>query len=107
MCASRSRASSSVRSKRADDIALDWAELFTDSKALTEGFAGTDVTQRDIERLIAWVKRQLAKPQAAPVDDEGNPELDAEGLPVGPDEDDPAGRVRRRRRSDPACASSS
>ena len=78
--------------KRSDDVTLDWAELFTDAKALTEGLAGTDVTQRDIERLIVWVKRQLVKPQAAPVDDEGNPELDAEGLPVGPDEDDPAGR---------------
>jgi DNA helicase-2/ATP-dependent DNA helicase PcrA len=71
---------------------LDWAELFTDAKALTEGFAGTDVTAKDIERLISWVKRQLAKPQKSPVDEEGNPELDAEGLPVGPDEDDPAGK---------------
>ncbi|MEP6864356.1 MAG: ATP-binding domain-containing protein [Deltaproteobacteria bacterium] len=78
--------------KRADDPVLDWAELFTDAKALTEGFAGTDVTAKDIERLISWVKRQLAKPQRSPVDEEGNPELDAEGLPVGPDEDDPAGR---------------
>jgi DNA helicase II / ATP-dependent DNA helicase PcrA len=78
--------------KRADDVVLDWAELFTDAKALTEGLAGTDVTARDIERLISWVKRQLAKPQRAPVDEEGNPELDAEGLPVGPDEDDPAGK---------------
>ncbi|MEO8840419.1 MAG: ATP-binding domain-containing protein [Kofleriaceae bacterium] len=78
--------------RRSDDVTLDWAELFTDAKALTEGFAGTDVTPREIERLIVWVKRQLVKPQAAPVDDEGNPELDAEGLAVGPDEDDPAGR---------------
>jgi DNA helicase-2/ATP-dependent DNA helicase PcrA len=78
--------------KRADDVAFDWAELFTDAKALGEGFAGSDVTQRDIERLIVWVKRQLVKPQLAPVDDEGNPELDSEGLAVGPDEDDPAGR---------------
>jgi DNA helicase II / ATP-dependent DNA helicase PcrA len=78
--------------RRSDDVTLDWAELFTDAKALTDGLAGTDVTQRDIERLIVWVKRQLVKPQAAPVDDEGNPELDAEGLAVGPDEDDPAGR---------------
>ena len=78
--------------KRADDVVLDWAELFTDAAALTAGFAGTDVTAKDIERLISWVKRQLAKPQRAPVDEEGNPELDAEGLPVGPDEDDPAGK---------------
>ncbi|MEO6772749.1 MAG: ATP-binding domain-containing protein [Kofleriaceae bacterium] len=78
--------------KRADDVVLDWAELFTDSRALTEGFAGTDVTAKDVERLIAWVKRQLARPQQPPVDDDGNPELDAEGLAVGPDEDDPAGR---------------
>ncbi|MGE5184974.1 MAG: ATP-binding domain-containing protein [Acidobacteriota bacterium] len=78
--------------KRADDCVLDWAELFTDPVTLAAGFAGTDVTARDIERLVAWVKRQLAKPQAPPVDEDGKPVLDAEGLPVGPDEDDPAGR---------------
>ena len=78
--------------KRADDVVLDWAELFTDSVALTAGFAGTDVTPKDIERLIAWVKRQLAKPQQAPVDEEGNPILDSEGQPLNMDEDDPAGR---------------
>ena len=78
--------------KRADDITLDWAELLTDLAALASGFAGTDVTARDLERLIQWVKKQLAKPQAAPVDEDGNPVLDAEGKPVGPDEDDPAGR---------------
>ena len=49
--------------KRADDIVLDWAELLTDPVTLAEGFAGTDVTQRDIERLVAWMKRQLAKAQ--------------------------------------------
>ena len=78
--------------KRADDCTLDWAELLTDPVTLAEGFEGTDVTARDIERLVAWVKRQLAKPQAAPVDEEGKPVLDAQGEPVGPDEDDPAGR---------------
>src|SRR6185436_684664 len=78
--------------KRADDCVLDWAELLTDPAALAEGFAGADVGARDIERLVAWMRRQLAKPQKAPVDEEGNPILDAEGKPVGPDEDDPAGR---------------
>ena len=78
--------------KRADDITLDWAELLTDPVTLAAGFAGSDVSQRDIERLVAWVKRQLAKPQASPVDEEGKPVLDAQGEPVGPDEDDPAGR---------------
>jgi DNA helicase-2/ATP-dependent DNA helicase PcrA len=78
--------------KRADDITLDWAELLTDMPALASGFAGTDVSARDIERLISWVKRQLAKPQVAPVDEDGKPELDAEGFAVGPDDDDPAGR---------------
>lgn len=78
--------------KRADDCVLDWAELLTDPKLLGEGFAGTDVSPRDVERLVAWVKRQLAKPQKAPVDEEGNPVLDSEGMPVGLDEDDPAGR---------------
>jgi DNA helicase-2/ATP-dependent DNA helicase PcrA len=78
--------------KRADDCVLDWAELLTDPVALAAGFEGTDVSARDIERVVAWVKRQLAKPQAAPVDEEGKPLLDAQGEPVGPDEDDPAGR---------------
>jgi DNA helicase-2/ATP-dependent DNA helicase PcrA len=78
--------------KRADDCVLDWAELLTDATTLSEGFAGSDVSQKDIERLVAWVKRQLAKPQASPVDEEGNAILDSEGKPVGPDDDDPAGR---------------
>ncbi|HWO17955.1 MAG TPA: ATP-binding domain-containing protein [Kofleriaceae bacterium] len=78
--------------KRADDCVLDWAELLTDPAALAAGFAGADVTARDIERLVAWMRRQLAKPQKAPVDEEGNPILDSEGKAVGPDEDDPAGR---------------
>ena len=78
--------------KRADDCILDWAELFTDPVALPAGFAGTDVTAKDIERLIAWVKRQLAKPQQAPIDEEGKPILDSEGQPLDMDDDDPAGR---------------
>jgi DNA helicase-2/ATP-dependent DNA helicase PcrA len=78
--------------KRADDCVLDWAELLTDPAALAEGFAGTDVSARDIERLVAWMRRQLARPQKSPVDEEGNPILDSEGKAVGPDEDDPAGR---------------
>jgi DNA helicase-2/ATP-dependent DNA helicase PcrA len=78
--------------KRADDCVLDWAELMTDPVTLKAGFAGTDVNDRDVDRLVAWVKRQLAKPQASPVDEEGKPVLDAEGLAVGPDDDDPAGK---------------
>ena len=78
--------------RRADDCILDWAELMTDPVILAEGLDGTDVTARDIERVVSWVNSQLAKPQAAPVDDEGKPILDAEGQAVGEDEDDPAGR---------------
>lgn len=82
--------------KRADDCVLDWAELLTDPVTLAEGFAAAgasgDVKRTDIERLVAWMRRQLAKPQKAPVDEDGNPVLDSEGQPVGPDEDDPAGR---------------
>jgi DNA helicase-2/ATP-dependent DNA helicase PcrA len=82
--------------KRADDVVLDWAELLTDPAALTEGFAAFsepgDVKKSDIERLVAWMRRQLARPQKSPTDDEGNPLLDSEGQAVGPDEDDPAGR---------------
>lgn len=78
--------------KRADDCVLDWAELMTDPATLGAGFAGSDVSAKDVERVVAWAKRQLAKPQAPPVDEEGKPVLDSEGKPVGPDEDDPAGR---------------
>jgi DNA helicase-2/ATP-dependent DNA helicase PcrA len=80
--------------KRADDCVLDWAELLTDPVALAEGFAAASagVKRSDIERVVAWMRRQLAKPQKAPVDEDGNPVLDSEGQPVGPDEDDPAGR---------------
>jgi DNA helicase-2/ATP-dependent DNA helicase PcrA len=82
--------------KRADDCVLDWAELLTDPVFLTEGFAAFsapgDVRKSEIERVVAWMRRQLAKPQKAPVDEEGNPVLDSEGQPVGADDDDPAGR---------------
>jgi DNA helicase-2/ATP-dependent DNA helicase PcrA len=78
--------------KRADDCVLDWAELLTDPVALAAGFEGTDVRKSDIERVVAWMRRQLAKPQKVPVDEEGNPVLDSQGEAVGPDEDDPAGR---------------
>ncbi|MEO8552956.1 MAG: 3'-5' exonuclease, partial [Kofleriaceae bacterium] len=78
--------------KRADDVVRDWAELFTDAKALAEGFAGTDVSQRDLDRLVSWVKRQLAQPEKIPVDENGEVEIDAQGEPVGPDDDNPAGK---------------
>jgi len=79
--------------RRTDNITLDWAELLTDPKTLNEGFAGTDVSPRDVDRMVAWLRRQLAKPEGSPVDDEGNPMLDSEGRSVGPDDDDdPAGR---------------
>ncbi len=78
--------------KRADDVILDWAELLTDPVFLKGGFADSDVTERDVERLTQWVRRQLAKPQPSPVDEEGKPILDSEGKAVTADEDDPAGR---------------
>ncbi|HUQ07903.1 MAG TPA: ATP-binding domain-containing protein [Kofleriaceae bacterium] len=80
--------------KRADDVVTDWAELMTDAKALTEGFAGCpDVSARDIDSVVKWVKRQIAAPQKAPVDDDGKPLETADGSALGPDDDDPAGRV--------------
>jgi len=78
--------------KRADDVVLDWAEMFTDPVVLNAGFAGTDVSAKDVTRVVGWMKRQLARPQTVPTDEEGNPILDAEGEAIGPDEDDPAGR---------------
>ncbi len=79
--------------KRANAIFTDWSELMTDPTVLNAGFAGTDVTPRDVERVVHWLRRQLAKPEKAPVDEEGNPILDSEGVPVQPDEDDPGGRM--------------
>jgi DNA helicase II / ATP-dependent DNA helicase PcrA len=78
--------------KRADDVVLDWAELLTDPAQLRAGFAGTDVSNRDLDAVVSWMKRQLSRPQKAPSDDEGNAVLDSEGKPLGVDEDDPAGR---------------
>ena len=78
--------------KRADDVVLDWAELLTDATALAAGFEGTDVTAKDIQRVVEWMRRQLSKPQKAPVDEEGKPVLDSEGRAVVVDEDDPAGK---------------
>jgi DNA helicase-2/ATP-dependent DNA helicase PcrA len=66
----------------------------TDAKALTEGFAGcADVSARDIDAVVKWVKRQIAAPPKAPVDDDGKPIETADGTAMGPDDDDPAGRV--------------
>lgn len=80
--------------KRADDVVTDWAELMTDAAALAEGFAGcADVSARDIDAVVKWVKRQIAAPQKAPVDDDGRPIETADGSAMGPDDDDPAGRV--------------
>ncbi len=88
--------------KRADDCVLDWAELLTDPALLARGFAAFfssggsggsgDVKPSDIDRLVAWMRRQLAKPEKAPVDEEGRLILDSEGQPLGIDEEDPAGR---------------
>ncbi len=78
--------------KRADDVVLDWAELLTDAATMARGFEGTDVTPRDLQRVVEWMRKQLAKAQKAPVDEDGNPILDSEGQPVGPDDDDPAGK---------------
>ncbi len=80
--------------KRADDVVTDWAELMTDRTLLTAGFAGCeDVSARDIDAVVKWVKRQIAAPQRAVVDDDGQSFETADGGAIGPDEDDPAGRV--------------
>ncbi len=94
--------------RRADDCILDWAELMSDPVVLGEGLHGTDVTARDIDRVVAWVKRQLAKPQATPVDDDGKPILDSEGHAVLEDDDDPpaASTTRTIRCSCASCSSS-
>ena len=77
--------------KRADDVVQDWAELMTDRAVLIEGFVNSDVTNRDIDATINWVKRQLARPVAAR-DDEGQTILSSDGSPLAADDTDPGGR---------------
>lgn len=80
--------------KRADDVVTDWAELMTDRAALGEGFAGcADVSGRDLDAVVRWVKRQIAAPQKPVLDDDGQPIVTADGSTMGADDDDPAGRV--------------
>ncbi|MEZ4400293.1 MAG: ATP-binding domain-containing protein [Kofleriaceae bacterium] len=80
--------------KRADDVVTDWAELLTDPVALAAGFAGVeDVTARDLDKVVAWVKRQIAAPAKPVVDDDGVAMVAADGSTLGVDADDPAGRV--------------
>jgi DNA helicase-2/ATP-dependent DNA helicase PcrA len=80
--------------KRADDVVVDWAELLTDPVALAAGFAGcADVSQRDLDKVVAWVKRQIAAPAKPVVDDDGVAVVAADGSTLGVDDDDPAGRV--------------
>jgi DNA helicase-2/ATP-dependent DNA helicase PcrA len=81
---------------RGEDILADWAEILTDPALLAEGFATAiaagDVTQRDLERTVSWVKRQTVPPAQEPVDDDGAPIETADGAPVE-DDTDPAGKM--------------
>jgi len=81
---------------RADDVLADWAEFLTDPVLLGEGFAAAiaagDVTRRDLDRTVSWVKRQIAPAPHEPVDDDGAPFATADGAPVE-DETDPASRM--------------
>jgi ATP-dependent DNA helicase UvrD/PcrA len=78
---------------RAEDVFTDWAELLTDRVILAEAFAGADVTARDLERTVGWVKRQIHAPAQQPVDEDGNPIEASDGAPVEDDDGDPAGRM--------------
>jgi len=51
------------------------------------------VPARDLDRTIAWVKRQIAAPTAPMVDDEGHPIETADGAPIDDSDGDPAGRL--------------
>ena len=82
--------------ERGDDVLADWAELLTDPVVLREAFAPAiaagDLTGRDLDRAIAWVRRQTAPPVQQPTDDEGTPIESADGAPVE-DESDPGGKM--------------
>ncbi len=74
--------------QRASDIMTDWAELFTDPAALAEGYETCkDVSVRDLERLVSWVKRQITPAATRAVDEDGAPVAALDGRPV----EDPAG----------------
>lgn len=81
--------------QRADDVLTDWSELLTDPVALAEGFEGVaDVSLRDLERTVAWVKRQVTPPPPPALDDDdGNPVETVDGRPVEDDDLDPGGRL--------------
>jgi DNA helicase-2/ATP-dependent DNA helicase PcrA len=82
--------------QRADDIVAHWSEILTDRALLAEGFADAiaagDVSARDLDRTVAWVRRQIAPPPQQPTDAEGQPIETVDGAPVE-DETDPAGRM--------------
>jgi DNA helicase-2/ATP-dependent DNA helicase PcrA len=81
---------------RGEDVMADWAELLTDPVVLRDGFraalAAGDITARDLDRTVSWVKRQIAPRAQEPVDDDGAPIETADGAPVE-DDTDPAARM--------------
>jgi DNA helicase-2/ATP-dependent DNA helicase PcrA len=81
---------------RADDIVAQWAELLTDRPLLGEAFAAAiaagDLSARDLDRTVSWVRRQTAPVPQQPTDSDGRPIESADGAPVE-DETDPAGRL--------------
>lgn len=87
--------------RRADDVVADWAEVLTDRVLLGGALLGAgcggvgegQVTHRDIDATVKWVKRQLTAPQGPVVDGEGNAVVSADGRQMGGDDDDPAGRI--------------
>jgi DNA helicase-2/ATP-dependent DNA helicase PcrA len=78
---------------RADDVFTDWAEILTDASLLAAAFAGTEITARDLQRVVSWVKAQIHAPARQPVDEDGHPIEASDGAPVEDDESDPAGRM--------------
>src|SRR6185503_9308842 len=66
-------------------------EIYTLS--LHDALPISDVSLRDLERTVAWVRKQVAIPAPPPVDDEGNPIETSDGLPVEDDDLDPAGKL--------------
>lgn len=88
---SRNAASAVLRrwKKRSADVISDWAEALTDTDRLTEGFAGSGVSAREISKLVQWVSRQHVGVEAATgVDGSAMSGIDGRSL----SEDDPSGR---------------
>lgn len=93
--AARQAAESAVKRlrRRAADVVADWAEVMTDTAALTEGFAGVpedSVRPSEIRDTVDWCARQAGGAIELHTDPDGTPIEAIDGHAL--DDDEPGGR---------------